>query len=434
MKSRILTWTTAMTLFAALAIPVRLAAQDEEEQNKRHSDYAVLDLGTLGGTFATALGVNNEGWVTGFANLAGDENRHAFLWVRGAKTDLGTLGGPNSAGSLVNDRGQVVGTAETSIPDLTGEDLCGNGTKLICPPFLWQNRVMTPLPTLGGKNGSANSINKRGHVAGTAENAFPDTTCPVGVIFAQTKSVIWAREGIKELPIIDGDLDGIAASINDHGQVVGGSGNCTSLSHALLWHEGTVTDLGNLGGVLFSFASGINNQGQIVGTSDLPGDTVLRAFIWKHGVMTNLGVFPGDVHSVAVGINDKGQIVGDSCDASFSCRAVLWQNGTLTDLNSLVHDPTAPYLENGNSINLRGQIAGKTTVQGTPIADAYLAIPCDDDHSDKEGCEEQARGKSAERGEIGEKVKDTPAENVRKLLQQRLGSRYHIPSLGTPKN
>src|ERR1700730_12488342 len=46
------------------------------------------------------LGVNNKGWVTGLSNLAGDQNHHAFLWVKGVKMDLGTLGGPNSAGSL----------------------------------------------------------------------------------------------------------------------------------------------------------------------------------------------------------------------------------------------------------------------------------------------------------------------------------------------
>jgi len=74
---------------------------------------------------------------------------------------------------------------------------------------------------------------------------------------------------------------------------------------------------------------------------------------------------------LALGINDKGQIVGDSCDVSFSCRAFLWQDGTMTELNNLVHDRNAPFLENANSINSRGQIAGKTTVQGTSIADAF---------------------------------------------------------------
>jgi probable HAF family extracellular repeat protein len=133
----------------------------------------------------------------------------------------------------------------------------------------------------------------------------------------------------------------------------------------------------------------------VIDIGTLLGDTVLRAFLWQNGVITNLGVFPGDVHSLALGINDKGQIVGDSCDASFSCRAIVWQNGTIADLNGLVHDTNAPYLENANSINSRGQIAGKTTVQGTPIADAFLAIPCDEEHADNEGCEGEGEGTTA---------------------------------------
>jgi hypothetical protein len=89
-KSEILTLIAALTLYPLLAIPVRAPAQDQEEQNRRQSDYAVIDLGTLGGTFATGLGVNKEGWVTGLANLAGDQNHHAFLSVKGVKTDQGT--------------------------------------------------------------------------------------------------------------------------------------------------------------------------------------------------------------------------------------------------------------------------------------------------------------------------------------------------------
>jgi probable HAF family extracellular repeat protein len=245
--------------------------------------------------------------------------------------------------------------------------------------------------------------------------------------------VLWEEGEIQELPTIAGDTDGVANAINDEGQAVGVTGDCTRNFHGVLWEHGTVTDLGTLGGLVLS-PFDINNRGQVVGLAFSPDFTTILAFLWQNGVVTNLGTLPPDVFSLALWINDKGQIVGDSCDVSFSCRAFLWQNGTLTDLNSLVHDPTAPYLENGNSINLRGQIAGKTTVQGTPIADAYLATPCNDDHSDKEGCEEQARGESAERGEIGEKVKVTPPENVRKLLQQRLGSRYHLPGVGAPRD
>jgi probable HAF family extracellular repeat protein len=428
MKSRTLTLIVAMTFSAALATAVRLTAQEQQEDKKEPHRYTVIDLGTLGGTFATGLGVNNEGWVTGFANLAGDENHHAFLWVNGVKTDLGTLGGPNSVGNSLNARGQVVGNAETSIPDPTGEDPCGNGTMLICPPFLWQKEVMTPLATLGGKNGSANGINERGDAVGTAENAFPDTTCLVGFVFAQTKPVIWVRGDIKELPTIDGDPDGIATSVNEHGQVVGASGNCTSLSHALLWQEGTVTDLGTLEGLQF-VPLDINNAGQVVGFASSPDGTILVAFLWQNGVATSLGTLPPDVFSLALGINDKGQIVGDSCDMSFSCRAFLWQDGTMTELNTLVQSPNAPFLENANSIDSRGQIAGKTTVQGTPIADAFLAIPCDEEHAGDEVCADSAEGTNAVRGETSQRPRVVLPENVRKLLQRRLNPRFHFPGV-----
>jgi probable HAF family extracellular repeat protein len=134
-------------------------------------------------------------------------------------------------------------------------------------------------------------------------------------------------------------------------------------------------DLGKLGELQLA-PRDINNQAQVVGFAfAFSPTTTFVAFLWQNGVATNLGTLPPDVFSFALGINDKGQIVGDSCDMSFACRAFLWQDGTMTELDSLVQNPNAPFLENGNGINSRGQIAGKTTVQGTPIADAFLATP-----------------------------------------------------------
>lgn len=420
MKDQRSIWGPVLAVTIAFAISSGLAAQDQVKQDKKQSDFFVVGLGTLGGTFATGNAVNNEGWVTGDANLTGDQNRHAFLWVNGAKTDLGTLGGPNSFGHSLNAKGQVVGNAETSVPDPAGEDACGDKTMLICSPFLWQKEAMTPLATLGGKNGSAKSINERGQAVGTAENAFPDTTCPVGVVFPQEKPVIWAQGDIRELPTIDDDPDGVATSVNDRGEVVGASGDCTFLSHGLLWREGAITDLGTLEGVPLSPLD-INSKGQVVGFASSPDGTIFVAFLWQNGVATSLGTLPPDVFSVAFGINNKGQIVGDSCDESFACRAFLWQDGTMTELNTLAQ-ANAPFLENANSINSRGQIAGKTTVQGTDIADAFLATPSHD----------QVPSGSTTPAARAEAVQNPTAdkrENVRRLLRQRLGHRYQIPGL-----
>ena len=56
----------------------------------------------------------------------------------------------------------------------------------------------------------------------------------------------------------------------------------------------------------------------------------------RRGMMTDLGTLPGDYSSFGSGINDKGQVVGSSCDQRGTCRAFLWQNGTMTDLNLLI--------------------------------------------------------------------------------------------------
>src|SRR3954454_14567242 len=54
------------------------------------ASYAPLDLGSLGGGTAYALGVNNKGQVVGGSTLANGQN-HAFLWTNGVTKDLGTL-------------------------------------------------------------------------------------------------------------------------------------------------------------------------------------------------------------------------------------------------------------------------------------------------------------------------------------------------------
>jgi probable HAF family extracellular repeat protein len=416
MKSRTLTLVVAMMLVATLAIPYQLAAQ--EEKAKKRLRYTVADIGTLGGTFGEANAVNNKGWVVGDANLPGDTVRHAFLRRKGLIKDLTTLEGPNSIAGSLNERGEVTGYSDTSTPDPLDEDFCLFNSNQVCLPFLWQHGAMTPLPTLGGSNGQAFSINSRGQVAGVAENNKPDPTCVATRQVLHFKPVLWEEGEIQELPTLAGDTDGSANAINDEGQAVGQTGNCTNAFHAVLWRNGTATDLGTLEGLLLQPLA-IDNRGQIVGFAFSPDFTTILAFLWQNGVATNLGTLPPDVFSLALGINDKGQIVGDSCDVSFSCRAFLWQDGTMTELNNLVHDRNAPFLENANSINSRGQIAGKTTVQGTPIADAYLATPSHGEPFSETTAADPTAATS-------QKPMVVLPENVRRMLQQRLGSRYHI--------
>lgn len=361
MNSAVWKCLTGLTLLAVLAPQVQLAAQDREEHNKKQLLYLVKDLGTLGGSGSVAEGISDRGWVVGSANLPDDQSEHAYLWLDGVMTDLGTLGGLNSSEQwpVKDDRGLIAGVAETPNTDPLGENFCGFGTGLICQGFLWQNGVMTALPTLGGNNGQALGVNNRGQLVGYAENNTQDPNCiPPQVL--DFEAVIWGpRAGqIRQLPPLPGDTISAAIGINDRQQVVGVSGLCSDPTpRGVLWQDGTVTDLGNLGGVLNTTPWAINSQGFVVGQSDLTGDNTVHAFTWtKDDGMHDIGTLPGDSASLAFGTNDKGQVTGGSCvDITLSnCRAFLWRNGVMVDLNSLVPAGSTPlYLFFGNDINSR---------------------------------------------------------------------------------
>jgi probable HAF family extracellular repeat protein len=399
MRSRVLLFMMAIVLCGALAMAVRLGAQDQE---RRHgaTHYRVINLGNpLGGTASAGNAMNTLGWAMGSANLPGDTTQHAELWLAGLHLDLGTLGGTNSAVIFANrsDRGQIVGIAETSDMDPLMETWSCAGaffpsiTHHICVGFVWQNGVMTALPTLGGTNGVAASVNNLGQVVGWAETAVHDSTCvPPQVL--QFEAVIWGpeRDQIQQLPPLPDDPDTAATAINDKGQVVGISGTCQnavgafSAKHAVLWQDGQAIDLGNIGGHGWNTPTYINNQGQIVGFANQSGDLTngklalkFHAFLWtKERGMRDLGALSGDDISEALGINEAGQVVGVSYGPGFSHpRAFLWQDDMMTDLNSLIPAGCNLTLQVAGDINDRGEITGTAFDSSTKTSPAFLAVP-----------------------------------------------------------
>lgn len=354
--------------------------------------YTVTDLGK----FNSLNALTNNGVISGSITAANGAS-HAAIWRNKIPTDISTpgLGGKNSYAWSINENGQVAGQAETGSADPNGEDFCGykayelSTTSTTCLPFLWQNGVMTPLLTLGGRNGWADTINNQGVAAGAAENTTRDPACGAPQLF-QTRPVYWQNGRVIELPIPAGDTNGMVFGINDNGQMVGSSGPCRDFdpisatyvrqSHALLWQNGAFTDLGNLGGgagkgPFGNLALSVNNAGQIVGHANLKGEKANNAFLWTQAAgMKDLGTLPGDTGSGALFINDKGQIVGVSHDADFNLRAVLWENGVPYDLNSLIDGKSGLTLQLAGSINARGEIIGSAvSAEGEPHA--FLATP-----------------------------------------------------------
>jgi len=305
---------------------------------------------------------------------------------------------------------------------------------LICLPFLWQNGVMTQLPTLGGPNGGVGQINSRGEVAGIAENSTKDKNCPPGVSVSGTgpqvldyEAVIWGPQPgqIRQLPPLPGDTVGMALWINDNGQAVGASGTCANSAlppiafgaHAVLWEaDGSVTDLGNLGGAVVNIGLAINNQGQVVGASSLTADATPfvsnDAFLWTRETgMRDLGTLPGDVNSVGLGINGRGEVVGESGDADGNSRGFLYQNGVMYDLNTLIPANSPLFVLFANAINSSGEIVGVGMTGGGDMH-GFLATPSSG---------EDVSGSLSAASERVTGPKALP-EDVRKLLQRRLRS------------
>jgi probable HAF family extracellular repeat protein len=360
------------------------------------ASYKVTDMGSEGSdNLGCAMSVNNEGWTEIMAGSLppGEQDSmlgtllsgRALIDVDGFKLDLGTLGGTNTwmNWGQINDFAQIVGYSETSVPDPNGEDICGFGTHLTCRPFLWQFLHMSALSTLGGNNGQASGINNRGQIAGFAENGALDTSCPAGTTNNRIDlPVFWANGTAQAhaLPTLNHDPDGLAFGINDQGQVVGYSGTCTAANHAVLWENNTPIPLPDLGVEGLSLAWAINDQGQIVGEVLRPDGATDYAVLWQNGVITNLGTLPGDFGSLASGISSDGKVVvGSTWDSSLSwSHGFIYQDGVMTDLNTLLPASSNLFVTMANKINERGQISGMAIVVSGPDKGnihAFLATP-----------------------------------------------------------
>ena len=435
MKATILNLVATTIIITMSAVPpVRGQAQGTSEK-PRH--YSVRILGTLGGSASVANSVNDKGWVSGAANLTGDATEHAALWREGMITDLGTLGGPDSFVNtpVKNENGKVAGFSETSTPDPQGEAFCAGLTffgfqdGVTCLGFLWKDGLMAPLPPLaGGNNSQAYGVNNRDQVVGFAENGIQDATCTPPQKL-QFEAVVWEpKKGqIRQLPPLSGDSDGAGVAINDNGEVAGCSGICANVGgasclHAIVWKDGSPTNIGGLG--TLNLGAAINNRGQVLGESLLPDNTTFHSFLWEKGEITDLGTLPGRPLTFPGGINNKGQVVGHSCDASDTfCVAYIWENGVMTDLNTLVPPGLPVNLFYAGDINDHGEIAGIAVDPVTGASPAFLAIPCDSEHSHVEGCENEASDGAHVHGN-GERARAVPQENACQQLRRMQRFRF----------
>lgn len=381
---------------------------------RAQSNGQVTDLGALpGGGSSAPTWITANGLIAGVSEngetdplYPGLPELHAVLWQHGKITDLGTLpeGGNQSEANAVNSAGQVVGAALNTVPDQNSMQAGtfwlwgGDGGPPPYPyqerAFLWdQQNGMQDLGTLpGGTDAEATLINERGQVVGYSyTSSAPSSGCLFGFSLT-TGSFVWdEKNGMQNLGSLGGTCTA-AFDINNRGQIIGASNLSGDQSqHAFLWENGLFQDLGGSLGGVFTGAFVLNEGGQAVGFATLPGDVVFHATLWTGvGHMTDLGVVGNDQCSYATGINAEGQVAGGSisdCTAEEpTFRAFLWEDGSIFDLNALIPPGSPLYLEQVETINDRGEIAG-TGVDASGNGHAFLLIPCDENHPQLKGCD-----------------------------------------------
>jgi probable HAF family extracellular repeat protein len=295
-------------------------------------------------------------------------------------TDLGTLGGPASQALAISNDGLIAGSASLA-----------GGTQ---HAVLWYKNLKVDLGALGGSksaglNSTAFFSNDFAQVVGASEVSAQDKDgenfCGFGSGL-KCLPFLWEGGMMKALPLLGGK-NGQAIAINDRGQAVGVAEdgtidkNCvaphTNDFEAVLWGpgRGEVQKLRPLPGDTVGMGLWINEKGQVVGTTGSCGNSVLpplavgpHAVLWENGSVTDLGnlgeacITPcmsptlGPLGNFALFINNKDQVFGASVlSGGETQHAFVWtRERGMKDLGTLKGD----YASVALGANDKGEVVG----------------------------------------------------------------------------
>jgi probable HAF family extracellular repeat protein len=298
----------------------------------------------------------------------------------------------------INNQGQIVGQSF---------DVTDSGEVLRGTPTLWQDGKPTALPSATAFGTIAAHVNERGQVlVDSTDVSYVWTDGEVAELPAPSTEAVDLDDRGRVLMRLtsrdaavweDGELTPITPpgdpvvvrvyDLSEAGHVTGGALTDTPSGRPFIWQDGSFTQLSGAGegwrvnrsGQVISWgtfwdvdgtatpldfdALDLNDRGQVVGYQTVDADPVnpvTRAVLWEDGQLTDLGTLGGK-SSRARHINERGQVVGVSQTADGVWHHFVWTGGQMIPLAPSLGDNAA------DDINDNGQIIGQTR-RGEPGA------------------------------------------------------------------
>lgn len=310
---------------------------------------AINDHGEVVGTSLHSRRINTQ--LTYYWN-------RAILWKQDQTFNLGVLGsnsyGSTSYASDINNHSQIVGYSSAGIG---------------IHPFIWEQGVLTDLADSQYPVVYANAINNNGVIVGDSSAAAYDMRHAYVYQNGHWSPLIGLYSG--------------AVDINDAGQILGWA-KLTDDEYGW-WLFGDPDDPQFIwGDLLNSRMTALNSSGDAVGrfATGVYGESFAGWYHTGQLVRLDSSAHP---HSAALGINDSGATVGYI--ANPSSHAVLWQNGQVIDLNTLIPPGAGWELTQAVDINNQGWIIGNGNLNGSPRG--FVLIPIQPDIN-QDGCVDDA--------------------------------------------
>ncbi len=240
-------------------------------------------LPTLGGPNGSISTVNDEGIAVGYAeNATKDPSCTApqvlqfrpAVWAYGQVQELPVFPGDSEGIALgVNNQGVVTGTSGTCAPFNPASQVY----LTFAHALIWRNGQMTDLGNLGGAGtflgNSACAVNSHGQVVGQSDLPGDST----GHAF------IWENGVMNDLGPYPGDAASLALGVGEDGEVVGLSLDPDFNLRAMVWDNGIPVDLNSISdtsdsGLYLALAESLNSRGEIVGFA-LTSDGEMHAYL-----------------------------------------------------------------------------------------------------------------------------------------------------------